>query len=66
MKPLYMPVIYGPYPYSAGQKPFKLRPELAAEIKDMEAGPFFYTEREAIEWAQSNAERLNALHESKN
>ncbi len=65
MKQIYVPVTYGPYPYSAGQKPFKLRPELAAEIKDMKAGPYFHTEREAVEWAQGNADRLNTLHESK-
>lgn len=66
MKTLYIPVTYGPYPYSAGEKPFKLRPQLSENIKDMESGPYFHTEREAIEWAKQRANELNRLQESKN
>ncbi len=68
MKTLYIPVTYGPYPYSAAKKAFRMRPEAAQEVKKEEKakGPYFESETDAIEWAEQNAEKLNKAHELNN
>lgn len=64
MKTLYIPVTYGPYPYTAAKKAYRMRPEVAQAVTEDEKakGPYFESEVDAVRWAEEHAVKLNKTH----